>query len=301
MPCTSPLAVYRDHTGKVQFKRPDLHRPDMFRIDCGMCTDCRLSKARDWSLRAAHEAEVCGGKAMFCDLTYANAPSTGVQKHDPRHFLKSLRNGLRYKTTDQIRYFGVGEYGEKFARPHYHVMLFNLGDPKRYFLKKSKKGTNLYRSPLIEKHWKHGYVTVSDFTPEAAAYAARYTMKKITGEAATDHYLRENPDGTHTIQNPEFQFQSMGLGLRWIQKNYREVFARDSVIYNGKEYPVPKYYDRWLKNNHPDLMEEVIQKRVEKAELREIDSGLRLQQKAHAKNVQIKNLKRNYESGRLDS
>lgn len=288
----------------------------MYRIDCGVCRDCRLAKARDWSVRCAHEAELYEGRCLFIDLTYADEhlPKNGVEPKVLTQFIKDLRNKNRslkktkvhvpdkYKDrarfeNNLIRYFGVGEYGEKFSRPHYHVILFNWDDPKRYFWKRSKKGTLLYRSPILDEIWTYGHVTCSTFSPECAAYAARYTLKKITGEPAHDHYLIENPDGTTTRQNPEFQRQSNrpGIGHDWIEQHWKETFARDFVIVNGKKLPVPKYYDTWLKVNENETYQKVKQKRIDNAP--EPESGLRSIQSATARDQRTKTLKRDYESG----
>jgi hypothetical protein len=45
-----------------------------------------------------------------------------LNKRDLQLFLKRLR---KKDETERIRYYAVGEYGEKTGRPHYHIILFN--------------------------------------------------------------------------------------------------------------------------------------------------------------------------------
>lgn len=115
-------------------------------------------------------------------LTYKLAPRS-VDPVEFRLFLDRFR-----KARGAFRYFGVGEYGDKTFRPHYHVAFF---------------GVSLLEADTILSAWKAGAVHVDDMSPQAAAYVAGYVTKKMTME--DDSRLK----GRH----PEFSRMSRNPGL----------------------------------------------------------------------------------------
>lgn len=70
-----------------------------------------------------------------------------------------------------VRFFGVGEYGDRTGRSHYHVALF---------------GFPLTRVDLLEQAWvnedgkQKGFVHVGELNPHTAAYIGGYISKKWT-------------------------------------------------------------------------------------------------------------------------
>lgn len=284
MPCRSPLQGYRCPDGTIKFgtREETLGRFGLVTFRCGVCRDCRLYKAREWAIRCYHEAQL-HTRTCFVDLTFKHEPPT-IRKKDLQLFFKRLRKSLPGR---RIRYFAVGEYGEKFSRPHYHVCIFGWSPPDRYFWNKSPKGTILYRSPHLEKVWDAGHVTVSDMTPEAAGYAARYTLKKIHGDDAEEHY------GGRV---PEFNLCSLGLGKKWIEKYWPDVARDGFVVYKGKECPIPSYYRLWIQKNQPEAFEALEAKRSEYFEQLPYESGKRLHDAAKSRDSRTAALKRDYES-----
>jgi hypothetical protein len=285
MPCRSPLTGYKAPDGTIKFgsRKDSLGRFGLLTFRCGVCRDCRLFRAREWAIRCYHEGQL-HEDSCFVDLTFAEEPHS-ISKADLQLFFKRLRKSLPGK---EIRYFAVGEYGEKFSRPHYHVCLFGWSPSDRYFWNKSPNGTILYRSPHLEKVWTAGHVTVSDISAEAAGYAARYTLKKITGDKKEQHY------GERT---PEFNLSSLGLGKGWIEKYYLDV-ARDAfVVFKGKECPVPDYYARWIKTHQPALYTKMEAKRKERYDQIPYESGKRLHDSARARDTRTRTLVRDFEKG----
>ena len=223
-------------------------------------------------------------------LTFENDPGC-VSKSDLQIFFRALRDaGFRFS------YFAVGEYGEEFSRPHYHICFFGIDFHEDRYPWKRSKGGLLYRSDTLEKHWPYGHALISELTIENAGYTARYTMKKITGDLADEHYVREI-NGLQVNVTPEFALMSKNpaIGLRWIQKYWRDVFPADEVIWKGKQVPVPAYYMKWLQANEPDTFEIVQANRKSFYSEKETESGLRMLQAAQARDSRTKNLKRHYE------
>jgi hypothetical protein len=129
-------------------------------------------------------------------------------------------------------------------------------------------------------------VTVSDITPEAAGYAARYTLKKIGGDMADEHY------GGKT---PEFNVTSNGLGKGWIEKYWKDIEHLGYVVYKGKECPIPRYYWKWLKDHQPKVHERLIAKAVERSDEIPYESGKRIYQASQARDARTSALRRDYE------
>lgn len=128
-------------------------------VPCGYCAVCRQNKMQDWVTRITHEmaVSVC---CYFVTLTYsdANLPLNDdgdslLVKPDLQKFFKRLRKSF------QLRYFAVGEYGTKFGRAHYHLILFAQ-----------------YPIPYdaINKAWGLGFIHVGKVTPSSVAYVAKY-------------------------------------------------------------------------------------------------------------------------------
>lgn len=155
---------------------------------CGKCTGCRVNKRRKWVARMLLEA-CLHPRVWFVTLTYEDLhlpPDRAVSKRELQLFVKRLRKALG---VERLRYFGVGEYGERFGRPHYHLTVYG-GDRADF-------------PDLVKAAWSKGFVHVALATPDTMAYVAQYTLKKNT--VAT----RKREDG----RTPEFQLMSRRPGL----------------------------------------------------------------------------------------
>lgn len=190
--------------------------------------------------------------SSFVTLTYSDEnfhPSLNYS--DFQKFMKRLRKEL-----GPTRFFMCGEYGDLNWRPHFHAVLFGQCFPDRLAC-----GAELFRSPTLERLWPHGFSTVGEVSYQSAAYVARYTTKKITGEKADAHYSRMNVEtGEFFRVVPEFGHMSLkpGIGAMWFRKYWREVYkVRDGVVFpGGVTVPSPKYYDKLLDELDFDLLED---------------------------------------------
>lgn len=270
MPCRSPRRQYKRKSDGWSFKPfPVTTVVGSRDLACGVCIDCRVSAARNWSIRSYHETSL-HPRNCWVTLTYETDP-TSLSRRDTQLFFKALR-----KAGYRFRYFGCGEYGEKGDRPHYHICLFGIDFSHDRFPWKRNNGNLLYRSPSVEKAWPHGHALLSDLSDQNALYTAGYTTKKLNGKATTfidpetglRHYERVNYITGEIIDVlPEFTMASRrpGIGYGWIEKYLEETYAADSVVMNGREYPVPKYYDKVCENLNPELWAKVIEKRLDYA------------------------------------
>lgn len=187
-----------------------------------------------------------------------------------------------------IRHFYAGEYGKKckhgidvdligcpvcnVGRPHFHAAIFNLHfeDLEAY---QSDNGVMRYTSPTLERLWGYGFVDVGDLNYSSAAYIAGYVTKKVRGVRADDWYRAEDMDGEEVWLTPEFLSMSRGnaaykgkrcgLGAGWFEQYGGDIFPADDVPVPGKGVVngVPRYYDEILKEENPEMYEEVKERR----------------------------------------
>jgi len=258
MPCFHPLQAYQNREFREISFNPKYHGYwDHLKLPCGQCIGCRLERSRQWAMRCVHEAQLYKNNC-FITLTFDDdhLPENGsVDVRDFQLFMKKLRK----KYGEGIRFFHCGEYGEQFGRPHYHACLFNHDFSDRV-LWKVNNGVRLYRSASLEKLWTYGYSSVGDVTFESAAYVARYIMKKITGDAADEHYQYLNPvTGELHRRAPEYTTMSRrpGLGRGWLDKYVSDVYPHDRVVIRGKEMKPPKFYDNQYELLNPFEMEHI--------------------------------------------
>ena len=142
----------------------------MIEVPCGQCINCRLEKARQWAIRCTHEAQLYKDNC-YLTLTYndIHLPSDkSVHKKEIQNFIRRIRK----ITTNNIRYFACGEYGEEceychlskdkcrkygcrcfkptIGRAHYHICIFNYDFKDKRPWKTSKTGYLMYRSEILE-------------------------------------------------------------------------------------------------------------------------------------------------------
>lgn len=131
--------------------------------------------------------------SCFVTLTYSDdfLPEGGslVPEH-PQLFLKRLRKAV---SPHKIRFYLVGEYGDKTFRPHYHLALYGLSADDYQVIADAWSVSGV---PI-------GHVVVGTLTFESAGYVAGYVTKKMT--KPDDARL----DGRH----PEFCRMSLRPGI----------------------------------------------------------------------------------------
>ncbi len=276
MPCYSPLEGYKDiRTGGLTFKKTGTAQS--LTVSCGGCLGCRLDHALMWSLRIVHESTLyqdTNGNA-FVTLTYRDIGECDIDQRErghyipanyslvPDHVTKFIKR-LRRQHTQKIKYFYCGEYGDENQRPHYHLCLFNVSFPDKQLFK-DVGGIQTYSSPNLEKLWPYGFNTVQALCPETASYVSRYSLKKVTGKRAKEHYLRCDEHGEAYWLTPEFIRMStgnqknkrQGIGADFYEKYKSDIWPSDEVPVPGKGIvkKVPRYYQNILQSEDPDTLD----------------------------------------------
>ncbi len=233
MVCFHPLTAYRAPGGQVVFNPKDGWGDRPLELACGQCQGCRLERSRQWAIRCVHEAQT-HKQNCFITLTYddENLPKDGsLCLADWQKFAKRLR-----RKAGPFRFFHCGEYGDLNFRPHYHACIFGLDFVADRGLWKDDGKFPLFRSPLLDQTWGLGFATVGALTFKSAAYVARYVMKKVTGEAAAEHYGDLRPEYVTMSRRP-------GIGSAWFKQFKSDVYPSDEVVHEGKRYRPPRFYD----------------------------------------------------------
>lgn len=280
MSCYHPLPGFKPRGGGVvKIGYHAGQQGDKLELPCGRCIGCKLDKSRAWSVRVMHEAQLYDSN-LFLTLDYApeHLPkSLSLEYSDFQGFMRRLRKVVHGVTEAPngkrpIRFFCSGEYGEQYGRPHWHAILFNahFSDSVRYV-----NGTS--RSSLAESLWKFGRVVIGEVTPESAAYVAGYTLSKVYGHAAAEHYEDVVNVQTGEVSSRRAPFCAMslkpGIGAWWYEKYGGDLFPHDYAVSDGRRYKVPSYYWRkFQEGGDPLTVEDVANGRYEKALERKEDS-----------------------------
>jgi len=298
MPCYHPISAWQLLNVKTANGKPTLSFKNPFakptpnrvgiQIPCGQCIGCRLERSRQWAIRCVHEAYGHEDNA-FITLTYSpeNLPPGGsLLKSDFQKFMKRLRKKI---SPVKIRFFHCGEYGEKNSRPHYHACIFGYSFPDK-ILWKEVNGCRLYISPLLDQEWGKGWSTVGDVTFESAAYVARYITKKITGELAEGYYDGKIPEYVTMSRRP-------GIAANWLGTYMADVFPSDEVVLRGKIMRPPRFYDKKLELDNPELFNKIKAERKAKGlAMADDNTAARLKAKEICKRAQFQLLKRGLEN-----
>lgn len=263
MTCYSPVQGWLRVGGGFTRSRHDAFTDMPRQVPCGGCIGCRLGRAQSWMVRCVHEASLHEENCM-ATLTYDDQhldADYSVNVRDVQLFFKRLRK----QTGVKLRFFCGAEYGPKSRRPHYHALIFGwMPLDGKVFSPGSGRGKPLYVSQFLTTTWGKGFCSFVPLTPESAAYAARYSMKKVNGDRAESHYEWVHPvTGEVVRQRPEFATMSRrpGIGAEWFSKFGEEVFPDDFVVVNGRKCGVPRFYF--------DRLDEVAREEVRLSRLQE--------------------------------
>lgn len=187
--------------------------PIIFRglmIPCGKCIQCRRKRISEWSCKGMCELQT-SKQAWFITLTYneENYPEFGcLEKTEFQKFMKRFRKSMEPL---KIRFIGCGEYGEKFHRPHYHLVIF-LKEEKDYEFIRRK----------VECAWKRGFVSIRKANGGAVRYVCKYCAKDAGEYSAIDGRTGE------FIHQFVLFSRRPGIGSEYYSNNWLE------MLYNGK-------------------------------------------------------------------
>ena len=128
-------------------------------VPCGKCGACLKRQISDYTLRCQVEWRIAE-KCYFVTLTYEKDPLQ-LYKKDLQSFFKRMR-----KVGFKFSYFALGDYGDTFGRPHYHVLFFSKGFFNPVYLHSLWISGDQTRT--------RGFIDVKPVTMGRIAYVVRY-------------------------------------------------------------------------------------------------------------------------------
>lgn len=250
MRCTSPRKVGFQADGKTICWSPKNYSKEFaeFQLPCGKCIECRLEYARQWAVRCVHEAQMYD-RNCFITLTYSDdhLKSNKLVYADFQKFMKKLRKLQQ----EPIGMFVTGEYGDKTKRPHWHAIIFNWSPNDAIPKYKNIRGDQVWDSKTLTDLWGKGIAEFGSVTFESAGYCARYAAKKLS----------HGKDNEHEYQPISKKSSKHAIGKKWLEQFWPDVFNYGRIILrDGSESTIPRYYQKWFKENHPELYSEFVTK-----------------------------------------
>lgn len=216
-------------------------------VPCGRCSSCLKSNQTELALRL--EIDRTSPRCFdskFITLTYSDDnliynyvdeesgeifPLPSVTKPEAQKFIKRLRKYLAYDSEKtQLYYYLTGEYGDVTKRPHYHAIIYLIGE-------------NTCKMTLVDavlRSWtKHDLsqirlskVIQSINSIAAQKYVAKHQVKRCQGSE---------------FQAPFFRLRSKGIGSEFFQpfNLHRQQFLIDNhyLVYDrNKKARAPRFY-----------------------------------------------------------
>ena len=188
---------------------------------------CRFNRRREVSTRILAEA-YAHRASNWATATYEEGHLPVDENRIPILVKKDYQDWFKRirKAGVPFRYACVGEYGDEFQRPHFHVAFYGIAPEEEKFL---------------EETWTHGFVRCYNLDKGLAQYMAGYSVKKMTQES--DDRLYGRP--------PEFARWSKGLGKDFAQglasKRYVELNGDVASQFRqkGKLLPLDRTMRLW--------------------------------------------------------
>lgn len=202
----------------------------------------------------------------FVTLTYDDDHLPEGGNLVPRHlqnFLKRLRKRME---PDRIRFFGVGEYGDKTERPHYHVILFGMPSC-RNGMTRVGKAKCCYVCDLVKSVWPYGHVYVGSVEDQSAQYVSGYTVKKWTMTSVPELKGRL-PEFSRMSNRPGIGANAMtDVASVLMMSNYQKPDVPKQLRHGRRLSPLGTYLVKKLRiamGRRPEAPKETIDEQKEK-------------------------------------
>ena len=152
--------------------------------------------------------EDCDNRIPYCNTS------------DCQKFLKRLRFHSKKKYNEEIRFYGVSEYGPRTYRPHWHLLLFFNSDELTSSIQQ-----------LVSESWSYGRANCELSRGGSAAYVASYVNSNVCLPSLY-------------IQHKEIRARSLhskGYGINHVfptQATIHELDKMSSLLLNGESISV---------------------------------------------------------------
>lgn len=262
MTCTNPRLIRRrvpDSPSKlgIVYRDEGARLGDVIEVPCGQCMACRIRRSTEWSCRILHEITLSDSQeACFVTLTIDDMHLRGdsLIKRSVQLFIKRLRKAI---SPQKIKYYAVGEYGDLFERPHYHLIIIGWTPDSSDLIMvgEDSHGHKRWRSKFIQNVWPYGFNTVGNASGESVDYCTGYVQKKLTGQFAQKAY------GSKV---PPFALISQGLGARYVDTFQDKLNEDLYCVHKGNKVNLPRYYMNRMRVDKARLEELRLKREQEK-------------------------------------
>lgn len=205
-----------------------------FTVRCGKCEPCIEHNVLEWAVRLQSEYDKCL-TAYYIDLTFNDEHVKKYPKLDKSQFQRFLKRLMNFNTRGvpkyaksvkvskikgkhpKIKYFATGEYGTKFFRPHWHLILINF------------PYNQIDTEKLIDLAWNESDVSIGF---DKCGYL------KEGGIFYVVDYLFKN------LKKDSIKLKSNNIGESYITKNrvdYHQKKQEGSIRLRNMVYPMPRY------------------------------------------------------------
>lgn len=187
-------------------------------VPCGKCFECKRNDRNSWALRIMHEIK----KGTFITLTYdeEHLPENGkLRKKDLQDYIKRVREQTRNNgDKNKLIFFACGEYGTRYGRPHYHIIVNNTDNA------------------LLKSKWDKGITYFGKVEEASILYVTKYIQKQ--------NRYKKDQEKQQPKEFAEFRLMSKGIGNKWLNQ-YSEYVRKNLITFTavrGIKYPLPRYY-----------------------------------------------------------
>lgn len=256
MSCTNP--VYLRNVNGVFHRTNNFDNEEIgnnvLAVPCGKCLQCAKSNSNEWTLRLLAESKLYNHNC-FITLTYNdnNLPDDGLVRRDIQLFIKRLR---KFVSPCKIRYFYSGEYGSRFGRPHFHIIVFNWCPDDLKYWHRTKKGSIEFISPQVQKLWKFGFSTIGMLNYNDIKYCAKYLQK----------FAFINSNNTNPYKVAPFVGMSLKPGIGYNLLDEAD-FENDKIYVDGHFSKIPRYILKLREQVTGEVAFDISQKRLRNMEL----------------------------------
>lgn len=241
MACANPwYRPHKDLNGRVVHSIFD-------KIPCGWCTSCRVDHRNAWQDRI--DWERLGNSSAFVTFTYddwhlpfgdMNIPT--LRRADFNAFIDRLRYRVKRVKLSLSRpdwkFYAVGEYGDKFNRPHYHCIFIGL---------------DFYETRrLFHDVWQCGIIDSLPVLDGCTRYVLKYLDKQQHGSLAEEMFDNQG------LERP-FSTASTGLGNGLFYSQVSRIQKTGEYMnLAGKRRPCPQYYKDLFMGNSASHFEKQV-------------------------------------------
>ena len=152
--------------------------------------------------------EDCDNKIPYCNTS------------DCQKFLKRLRFHSKTKYNEEIRFYGVSEYGPRTYRPHWHLLLFFNSERLSEVI-----------SQLVSESWSYGVANCELSKGGSASYVASYVNSNVCLPSLYLEHKTIRPRSLH----------SKGYGVNHVFPHEGKIYdieKMSSLLLNGESISV---------------------------------------------------------------